>query len=145
GVVLVMTLLIIVGLAQVLKRPRVSGPLPAPRRGNPRALPVRVAAGLLAWVVVAEGLTQLWYRLHESNAVPNAHWSAFWPEGPDKAQTVPIDSTVLAILRCSDSKAGVWQDSIGNRWQAFFLRWAPGRNSAQLASAHTPEICLRGA
>src|SRR5262249_54393779 len=36
------------------------------------------------------------------------------------------------------------QDGIGNRWQGFFFRWSPGRNSAQLASAHTPEICLRG-
>jgi hypothetical protein len=61
-----------------------------------------------------------------------------------KAETVPIDDAVQSMLRYSEGKAGRWQDSSGNQWQAFFFRWAPGRNSAQLASAHTPDICLRG-
>jgi len=107
-------------------------------------VPLRAVTVMLAWMVTAEVLTQLWYRIHESNAVENAHWRAAWPEVPEKAQAVPIDSTVLAMLRCNDGKSGAWQDGIGNRWQAFFFRWPPGRNSAQLASAHTPDICLRG-
>jgi exosortase len=144
GVVLVTTLLLIVGLAHLLRRPQPNQPLPEPQRASPNVLPLRATAGVLAWILAAEVSTELWYRLHESNAVENSHWSAVWPGGPDHTATVPIDSTVLAMLRCNVGKAGVWEDGIGNRWQAYFFRWSAGRNSAQLASAHTPDICLRG-
>src|SRR5262249_37688660 len=99
---------------------------------------------MLAWIVAAQVLTELWYRFHETNSTENAHWTAVWPENSEKVQTPPIDSTVLAMLRCNEGKAGVCQDDVGHQWQAFFFRWAPGRNSAQLATAHTPDICLRG-
>jgi exosortase len=144
AVVLVTTLLVIVGLAHVLKRPQKNEPLPETQRASPNGLPLLPSLVVLAWIVVVEVSTELWYRLHESNAVENAHWSAVWPEGLKNYQTVALDSTVLAMLRCNEGKAGAWQDGSGNRWQAFFFRWSPGRNSAQLASAHTPEICLRG-
>jgi hypothetical protein len=48
------------------------------------------------------------------------------------------------MLRFNEGRAEMWKDGSGNHWQAFFFRWKPGRNSAQLASAHTPDICLRG-
>src|SRR5262245_27920866 len=135
GVVLAKTLLAIAGLAHLLKRSRTTPPLSAPQRARPKVPPLGVIVGVLVWIVVVEVSTEWWYRLHESNAVPNARWPATWPE---EAQSVSIDSTVLAMLRCNEGKAGRWQDTIGNRWQGFFFRWSPGRNSAQLASAHTP-------
>jgi exosortase len=142
--VLVITLLLIAGLAHLLKpRGNPSPPVTTPRT-TARALPTGAAVALLVWVVVAEAANEIWYRLHETQSVENAHWTAVWPGGPEKAQSVPLDSTVVAMLRCNEGKSGLWPDDIGNQWQAFFLRWAPGRNSAQLASAHTPEICLRG-
>ena len=49
------------------------------------------------------------------------------------------------MLRCSNSESASWQDDDGNQWSAFFLRWEPGRNSAQLAKGHRPEICLPAA
>jgi hypothetical protein len=45
-------------------------------------------------------------------------------------------------LRCSNSDAAAWQDEDGNQWSAFVLRWDPGRNSAQLAKSHRPDICF---
>src|SRR5260370_3911257 len=72
-----------------------------------------------------------------------ARWTAVWPEPTEMTLALPVASSVVAMLRCNEGNAGTWRDGTGNRWQAFFFRWEPGRNSAQLASAHTPEICLR--
>jgi exosortase len=110
-----------------------------------RGLPIRLAIYVLAWFLLAEVLTQSWYRLHESNAQPNARWSVVWPESGAQSKTIRIDETVRSILRYNEGREGIWQDEAGYSWQAFFFRWAPARNSAQLASAHTPDICLRGA
>jgi exosortase len=144
-VVLVATLVAIWILAHLLRRPQLPGPAvsadPAPKA---RFLPTRVTFGVLTWVLLVEITTEVWFRAHESKIIENAHWSVNWPDAQMKAETVPIDDTVQSVLRYSEGKAGQWQDSSGNRWQAFFFRWAPGRNSAQLASAHTPDICLRG-
>jgi hypothetical protein len=48
------------------------------------------------------------------------------------------------MLRCSEGRAVGWNDSGANQWQLFLFRWARGKNSAQLAKSHTPEICLQG-
>jgi exosortase len=144
---LVATLLAIAGVGLLLKPRRIvqeSKPVPVSSRARPRVLSVRAVAVMLAWTATSEFATQLWYRLHEPSLKENARWTAVWPETPERAQAVPVDSAVVAMLRCNEAKAGTWQDGAGNDWQAFFFRWAPGRNSAQLASSHTPEICLRG-
>src|SRR5262249_28093332 len=106
--------------------------------------PKGLLVGVLIWIFLAEIATQAWYRSHESNTVQNARWSVNWPDARFSAQPIPINSGVEAMLRFSEGKAEAWRDATGNQWQAFFFRWAPGRNSAQLASAHTPDICLRG-
>jgi hypothetical protein len=107
-------------------------------------LPNALLVCVLAWVVLAEIATQAWYRSHESDAVQNARWSVIWPDAQVNSQPIPINSSLEAMLRFNEGKAEAWHDTTGNQWQAFFFRWAPGRNSAQLASAHTPDICLRG-
>jgi exosortase len=145
GAVLVITLFLIGVAALLLKKPITRPPFDAAQSSVlPRLLPITASASVLAWLVIAAGSTELWYRLHETMFVENAHWTAVWPEDPEKAQSLPMDSTVVAMLRCNEAKTGIWQDDLGNHWQAFFLRWSPGRNSSQLATAHTPEICLRG-
>jgi exosortase len=106
-----------------------------------RSIPTRFAFAALVWLAAAEVATQAWYRAHESKAVPNERWTVSWPA---PAQIVKIDDIVTAILRYNDGRQAIWQDDAGNKWQAFFFRWAPGRNSARLASAHTPDICMRG-
>lgn len=143
-VVLVVTLIGIWAISQVLRGKQSPSPGPAPVAINARALPARLAVRALVWVVMAELSTQAWYRLHESRALPNARWTADWPQSPRPSQTVNIDDTVTAMLRYNEGREGLWEDIDGNKWQAFFFRWAPGRNSAQLASAHTPDICLKG-
>jgi exosortase len=144
-VALVAALVAIWVVARMLGHKRPAGnPAPALIQTRARVVPNRVVFGALAWVLLSELTTQAWYSAHESKAVLNPHWSVSWPESQYKAEKVPIDPSVAAMLRCSTGEAEDWQDDAGNRWRAFFFRWAPGRNSAQLASAHTPDICLRG-
>jgi hypothetical protein len=110
----------------------------------------RVLAGMprwpgvaaLVWLAAAQLATEVWYRAHESNLVPNARWSIAWPMQNAQFRKTDLPENALAILRCSDSKAASWQDDDGNQWSAFLLRWAPGKNSAQLAKGHRPDVCL---
>lgn len=142
--VLVCTLIGIWVTSQILRRNQKVLSSPPTATSAPRALSIRFGLYALALIVIAELATEAWYRFHESKALPNAHWTVSWPESPTPAKTIKIDDTVTAMLRYNDGQEAVWADPSGNKWQAFFFRWAPGRNSAQLASAHTPDICLRG-
>jgi exosortase len=147
--VMVFTLIGIWLVSQGLRR-RASKSLPS-RSPDPlpsiqavHAVPAWCAISVLVWVVMAELATEGWYRAHEASAVPNRKWLVSWPQSPMRAQTSKIDDSVTAMLRYNEGQEATWQDNLGNNWQAFFFRWAPGRNSAQLASAHTPDICLKG-
>lgn len=142
-VVLVFTLAGIWIVSRALRNKQNSPPMSSASPAL-RLVPTSFAIYILAWIAVVELSTEAWYRLHESKALPNAHWTVDWPESPAPARTIKIDDTVTAMLRYNEGKEALWQDGTGNAWQAFFFRWAPGRNSAQLASAHTPDICLRG-
>jgi exosortase len=98
--------------------------------------------GIVAWIVAAQAATEMWYRAHESRLVPNKRWAVAWPVGDSQFKKTELPEVSLAILRCSSSHAASWQDEDGNQWSAFFLRWEPGKNSAQLAKGHRPDICL---
>jgi exosortase len=100
---------------------------------------------MLGWLLAVVLATEGWYRYHEKDLIPNEAWSVAWPvDNPGFAKTaVPENS--LAILRCTDSAAASWQDQADNHWSAFLLRWAPGKNSAQLAKGHRPDICFPAA
>ena len=106
------------------------------------AIPQWVGLTTLAWLGVVTLATEAWYRNHESGLVENPRWSISWPEQSPQFKKVEVPERSLAILRCSNSESGSWTDDGGNRWDGFFLRWAPGRNSAQLAKGHRPDICL---
>jgi exosortase len=105
-------------------------------------MPRWVAVSVFVWLGVAWALTQAWYRSHETNLTFSPHWSVVWPtQAPDfKRTAIPQES--LAILRCSHSQSAAWQDASENQWSAFFLRWNAGKNSAQLAFGHRPDICF---
>ena len=103
--------------------------------------------GILAllWVGATQAGTEWWYRSHESNLVPTARWTVSWPTQHYRFQKTLLPQNSLAILRCSSSDAGMWIDEAGNEWSAFLLKWKPGKNSAQLAKGHRPDICLPAA
>ena len=109
-------------------------------------LPSRwVLAGLTGWLVLVAGGTEAWYRAHERDLVPAPPWSVQWPTGSPAFRDVPLTEKARAILRCDAARGAAWRDEARNLWLGFFLEWKPGRNSAQLAKGHTPDICMPAA
>lgn len=104
--------------------------------------PAWVGAATIVWVGVCLWVTGLWYRAHENGLANNAGWSVSWPQNNPQFARMRLPEKSLAILRCSDSEAASWEDDSGCSWSGFLLRWEPGRNSAQLARGHRPEICF---
>jgi hypothetical protein len=96
-------------------------------------------------LILIQAVTEIWYRAHEARLIPNTPWTLNWPVQDPTFHKNTIPQTSLAILRCTDSQAASWTDDGGNNWSAFLLRWAPGRNSEQLAKGHRPDICFPAA
>ena len=109
--------------------------------------PIPRWAGILAvlWIGVGEAASEAWYRVHETQLIAAPRWSVAWPTQNPRFRKTAVPENALAILRCSDSAAATWEDDAGNQWSAFILRWKPGKNSAQLAKGHRPDICFPAA
>jgi exosortase len=145
-IVMLIVLPSLLGLAHFL-RPK-DQPLPSHSARESFVFPaISRWAGLLAllWVGATELATDWWYASHEKNLVATARWSVAWPAQHYHFRKTSLPENSLAILRCSTSEAGIWHDANGNEWSAFMLRWKPGKNSAQLAKGHRPDICLPAA
>lgn len=141
--VMIIVLPALFGLAWWMGRKHVeSSNESASQPATTQTMPRWVTVIALVWMGIAWALTQAWYRSHERNLTYSPHWTVAWPaQAPDfKRTAVPQES--LAILRCSHSQAAAWQDLSENQWSAFFLRWNAGKNSAQLAFGHRPDICF---
>jgi exosortase/archaeosortase family protein len=111
----------------------------------PRSVPRWLSATALGWLILVGVGVELWFWSHERNAVLNARWSIREPSPADGFQSIDIPERSRAILRYSSGHCMTWRDASAFQWRLYFLRWEAGRNSAQLAKAHTPEICLSGA
>jgi hypothetical protein len=96
----------------------------------------------LLWLAVVEVAVESWYRSHESRAVENARWSVVMPQQSERFQTIPLNKQVLGMLRANEVDAATWRERDGYSMAVYFLRWTPGRNAAQLARLHRPEVCL---
>jgi exosortase len=132
-------------LAQLLRTKRAAEanaaePDVAGRRARP--LPVRALVALIAWLLLVEAATEVWYRSHESAALKNPAWSIDWPQSGARFKKIEISDTARAILKYNKGEAAAWANPDGSSWMAFFLRLLPGRTAAQLATAHGPGICL---
>jgi exosortase len=141
--VMIIVLLTLFGMAYWMGRKQVdSSNEPVRHVSLTQSMPRWVAVSVFVWMGVAWALTQAWYRSHETDLTFSPHWSVAWPtQAPDfKKTAIPQES--LAILRCSHSQSAAWQDASENQWSAFFLRWNAGKNSAQLAFSHRPDICF---
>ncbi len=154
NVVMFIVLPCLIGMAYLIK-PKAgpetapaSPPPPAPAPRPPDLFPATprwVGITALLWLLLIQGVTEFWYRSHESKLVLNTPWTFNWPMQDANYRKNAIPQTSLAILRCTDSQAANWTDEGGNDWSAFLLRWSPGRNSEQLAKGHRPDICVPAA
>ena len=118
---------------------------PASAPPVPSRLPRWVAISVFAWLAFSELTTEIWYRSHEKNLLVSQRWSVNWPVQEARFKKTSVPEQSLAILRCSNSDSAAWKDEEDNQWSAFFLRWNAGRNSAQLARGHRPDICFPAA
>ena len=142
---LVFTLVTLWVLANLLRRGAVLPQAVSVPSSVARYFPRPVVLGAAAWLVTVEVANEAWYRAHESHITANLHWTLNWPVSESRFTDVPIDDGVRSMLRFSSGRAVTWEDNSANLWQLFFFRWEPGRNSAQLATTHTPDICLTAA
>lgn len=144
-IVMVIVLVGLVLLAHLISPKLKAGTHEYPVVGCWVTLPRWFGLSLIICLAATAALTELWYRSHETTLIANPSWSVAWPANSSDFKKSELPEKSLAILRCSDSQAASWQDDDGNAWSGFLLRWPAGRNSAQLAKGHTPEICLTAA
>jgi len=104
--------------------------------------PKGILIGLVVWFVVVEVGTEAWYRVNESRTPPASAWTVRWPTGRPGYRDIEFSEITRTLLRYTNARSGAWIDPDGSQWMMFFIRWDPGRTSAQLARSHGPEICL---
>jgi exosortase/archaeosortase family protein len=107
-----------------------------------RAWSPKLIVVLLFLVVGVEASTEAWYRVHESDFVPAPKWTVNWPTNRLGYRPIEISETAKSLLRCDGSEGAAWRDEDEHQWLLFFLRWGSGKNSAQLAKSHTPDVCI---
>ena len=97
-------------------------------------------AFLAVWVILAEGVVQLWYRSHET--ITRSHWAVQWPDAESNYKSVPITPEAVSLLQYNEGGGASWQGADGHQWLMFFFRWFPGRTAARFIKIHRPDICL---
>ena len=107
----------------------------------------KLAIALLAWFVLVEAGTQLWYRLHENSAASREEWSVNVDGTNPRLTKVEIPADIRAQFKADEDVEAQWRDDSGNAWQLYYFRWVPAhslnkRVAVQLAKTHGPEICL---
>jgi exosortase len=105
----------------------------------------RFSVLLIAWVLLVEAGTELWYRSHEWGIAKAATWHVELPREDASFRELPFSDKTKQFLRYDEGCNGTWQEGADQRWQAIFLRWNPGRIAVHLAKSHTPEVCLTAA
>ena len=115
----------------------VAAPLHRPRLPSRRLL-----IGIGAWLLAVEAGSEMWYRAHESGAARAVPWTVALPAETPGFRELTFPESTRAILRYNEGRSATWPDAGGRQWSVVFLRWEPGRASAQLARSHGPEICL---
>lgn len=126
--------------------PAEASPQPGHTSEDPRLLPRPIrpamAWSMIAWLILAELATEVWYRGHEVAARESPGWSVVCPPPESGFQSRELAPDTRAILRCDEGISGVWRRPDGSEWTLFFLKWHPGRMAAPLAHGHTPDVCL---
>lgn len=139
-----------IGLAAWLKRGAASAPATTESAPNssPRILPTWIFVAVAAWLGLTEIGVEGWFRWHERGLAATPRWAVAWPEKAAGFRDLAIAESTARILRFDDGRAVFWTASDAGRTRdrmAYFFRWKPGRNSAQLAADHRPDVCLPAA
>jgi exosortase len=112
------------------------------QRSGSLRIPRILLVCLLISTIIAEGGTQLWYRLHESSASRMEAWSVAWPAQAANFKPIPVAEQAQELLRYNEGGGGAWTSSDGHHWGMYFFRWLPGRTAGLFIKNHRPDICL---
>lgn len=135
----------LLGLSYLMRPREKRAEASAAERFSLRPIPIWAGLAMISWFAAIEITTEMWYRSHERTLIPNTNWTVAWPDGAAHFRKTQLPENARIILRCSKTESAAWQDDTGNDWSAFVLSWDPGRNSAQLAKGHRPDICFPAA
>ncbi len=129
--------------AMLLREPAtILSPQPAPQGIAPAYLRTGTGIGVIALLLIFQGIVELWFRSGEHTLQLQPLWTVQWPQTGPGFRFNELDEATLAMLRCNEGRSGVWKRPNGSEWTIFLLRWEPGRTAAQLARTHRPEVCL---
>lgn len=109
---------------------------------RPRLPSRKLLIAIGAWLLAVEAGSEIWYRAHESRTPRAVPWTVALPAQKPGFRELTFPESTRAILRYNEGRSATWPDAAGRQWSVVFLRWEPGRASAQLARSHGPEICL---
>ncbi len=106
-----------------------------------------VSWSLLAWLLLVEAGTELWYQSHERTGAANAEWSVQCPAQNPAYTQVEIPPAIAGQFNADEGTQVRWEDGGGNCWQLYYFRWRPShslqkRVAVLLAKSHGPETCL---
>lgn len=159
--ILLATLAGLLLLALALKRRAPSHPEPSPNNKEPitdNPLPTpyslipnpysSLALAILAWLVLSEVGTRVWYASHETGE-KSFPWSVRLPVEKPTYRDLPITQIERDQLRFDKAQSGLWIETDGKQWDTFVLEWKTPRTLRDRvilhdALGHRPEICLTG-
>ncbi|GAB4242841.1 MAG: hypothetical protein OHK005_06830 [Candidatus Methylacidiphilales bacterium] len=96
-------------------------------------------------ILMGPVLANLWFIFRSPGPQSVASsWTLTLPEGAS-VQSPVLPPSVTAMLRYDRGEHRLWSPSNGTLWSLFDFEWNPGKHSARLARAHSPEICLPAA
>ena len=104
------------------------------------------------WLLAVELGVEAWYRSHERNLRPSLRWNVRWPENAPQFRELKIDERTKSLLHEDEGRGALWNAAATETSSdvgatpttalLYFFRWYPGHNSALLANAHRPDVCL---
>lgn len=154
--IVVLVFLGCVGLTKLLAGKQSSVPAAPSANANVRSLPFPSGSfliGVLCVLLVIEASVEMWYRLHETHLAPSAQWTVQFPEASSQFRDIKIDELTKRVLRFDQGRGATWREAdsghndiapraFATQRLLYFFRWKPGHNSALLANAHRPDVCL---
>jgi len=110
-------------------------------------------AAAFVWLLLVEAGVETWYRAHEGNLQRSAQWKVRWPKTAPQFKEAKIDERTRSTLHFDEGRGAMWvlpgeghglANALNGGQTAllYFFRWFPGHNSALLANAHRPDVCL---
>ena len=112
---------------------------------SPVVFPSRYLIAVGLWALFCIGVTEAWYRSHETKGVQTPLWWANFPTNSPGAVEIPMSKLARSKLKYDEGSTLSWEEPDGSKWSAYCFRWNAGvATSRMLARDHRPEYCLGG-